>query len=46
MIDVSVFRRLVDEFKEDAGKGLKEMIEDSINFHVLKFMLVANFSEF
>ncbi len=33
LIGVSGFRGLVDEFKEDAGEGLKEAIEDGIGFH-------------
>jgi hypothetical protein len=32
LIGVSVFRGLVDEFKEDAGEGLEETIEDSVGF--------------
>jgi hypothetical protein len=33
LIGISVFRGLVDEFKEDAGEGLEEAIEDGVGFH-------------
>lgn len=39
LIGVCFFWRLVDEFKEDAGEGLKEAIKDCISFHVLKKMI-------
>jgi hypothetical protein len=38
LIGVSGFRRLVDEFKEDAREGLEEAIKNGVGFHTLEFI--------
>jgi hypothetical protein len=38
LIGISFFWSLVDEFKEDAGEGLEEAIEDGVGFHALEAM--------